>query len=315
MPPDVEGLVAALWEKGDVARAEPVLRLLAECFPEDAECHNYLGLIALEAGHPAEAVGHFRKTMELGRRLFPKRIAKDLYGRDDRTRPYMRGLRNLALALLRASRWDEALAACDRLDRGCGDRITAMVHRSSVFLDTGRWPEAVGAALSLGRIDPSSSLVAAFALVEVGRHREAVARFLHGALHQPRTARLVLGVPGPEPKSWIEARDHNGGVELRRNLHAYLKSHKRAGLVFLTGVLALPNVAALLQEIEDARRRWFGERSDNRKDFDRMTSMESWEFAQERSREVATALGLPEEAPAPPQPPARRRRGKQAPVH
>lgn len=77
MPHDVEEQAAELWEKRDLQRAEPVFRLLGECFPEDPECHNYLGLIALEQGRLDDAAFRFRKTIELGRRMFPKRIAKE----------------------------------------------------------------------------------------------------------------------------------------------------------------------------------------------------------------------------------------------
>ena len=58
------------------------------------------------------------------------------------TRPYMRGLRNLCRTLVRAGRYDEALALCDRLERECGDDLTADAQRTSIRLNTGRWEEA-----------------------------------------------------------------------------------------------------------------------------------------------------------------------------
>ena len=42
--------------------------------------------------------------------LFPKRIARESWWSDLRTRPYMRGLRNLALTLVQAKRYEEELA-------------------------------------------------------------------------------------------------------------------------------------------------------------------------------------------------------------
>jgi hypothetical protein len=110
---DVEELAAGLWEKRDLDRAEAAFRLMVDCFEGYAEGHNYLGLIALERDGLDEAIDRFRRTAELGRRLFPRRIARADYWRDIETQPYMRGLRN-SLALNRAGRWEEALAVCDR---------------------------------------------------------------------------------------------------------------------------------------------------------------------------------------------------------
>lgn len=314
VPSDVEGRVAALWEKGDLQQATLVIRLLGECFPEDPELHNYLGLIALEQRRLDEAAGEFQKAIELGRRMFPKRIPKDDYWRNDRTRPYMRGLRNLSLTFLRAARWDEALGVCERLERECGDRITAMSHRAAIFVNTERWPEAVGAALFVRGLDPSEDLVAGLALFEVGRRKDAITSFLHGALNYPRAARLLLGRSSPAaPKHWEEGEDHNVGVSLVRNLHVYLKAPTRAGLSFFRRLVAEPQVSALLCEIEEVKRRWANERGEGRDAFDRMTVMQSLELAVERACEIAKALGVPEDAPAPV--PLRRRRGSRPRVH
>jgi tetratricopeptide (TPR) repeat protein len=107
-PLDIEKMAAAYWEKRDLERAGPVFRLMVDCFDGYAEVHNYLGLIALERGQLDAAIASFQKTMELGRRLFPSRISRKCWWSDRRTRPYMRGMQNLASALSRAGRWDEA---------------------------------------------------------------------------------------------------------------------------------------------------------------------------------------------------------------
>jgi tetratricopeptide (TPR) repeat protein len=298
---DVEELAAGLWEKRDLDRAEAAFRLMVDCFEGYAEGHNYLGLIALERDLLDEAIDRFRRTAELGRRLFPRRIPRADYWRDTDTRPYMRGLRNLALALNRAGRWEEALAVCDRLEEECGDRVTAMAHRSSAYLNTGRWPEAVGAAEYLRGIDPATaSLVAALAHFETGRRRVALAAFLHGAINGPRAARLLLGLKARVPRSAHEARDHEAGIDLRKDLAGYLRERRRASLRFFSGVVARPEVAGVLGEIEAVVGRWHEQhRTGDREAFDRMRLMQDRAFAEQRAREVADALGLPEEAPIP----------------
>jgi hypothetical protein len=245
-------------------------------------------------------------------------FARQLYWNDLETRPYMRGMRNLALALNRAGHWEEALAVCDRLEQECDDRITAMAHRSSVYLNTGRWAEAAGAAQYLRGIDPSvSSLVAALAFFEVGRQRAALASFLHGALNAPRAARMVLGFKDRTPRSSDEVRDHNTGIDLRRDLHTYLRGGRRPSLRFFARTVAVPEVAGLLREIEAVVVRWHEQhRTSEREAFKRMNLMHSLAFAEERAREIADSLGLPGEPPALPETRTRRKEAVPAPgVH
>ena len=74
VPPETMEQVAGLYERGEYERADAVCRLLIACFPTYADGHNYLGLIALEQDKLDEAIAHFEKTIEVGRRLFPKRL-------------------------------------------------------------------------------------------------------------------------------------------------------------------------------------------------------------------------------------------------
>jgi tetratricopeptide (TPR) repeat protein len=307
VPADVEEMGAELWERRELDRAEAVFRLIIGCFDAYADGFNYLGLIALEREHLEEAIALFEKTMEVGRRLFPRRIARSLYWSDHRTRPYMRGMGNLALALNRAGRWDEALVVCDRLERECGDRITAMAHRGAVWINTERWAEAAGAALYLRGIHPEESLVAGFAQLEAGRPREALVSFLHGALNQPRAAHLLVGCRRGAPRNGRDADDHNAGVELLKQLHTYFHARARRAQRFFSRVLALPGVGALLSEVEDLARQWFGQPKADRAIFERLNRMKTLDFARERAAEIGPALGLPEEPTAAPEP--RRRRG------
>jgi hypothetical protein len=110
----------------------------------------------------------------------------------------------------------------------------------------------------------------------------------------------------------MEARDHNDGVDLLRQLHAYFHARRRRSQRFFSKVLALPGVAALLNEVEDLARRWFGQPKADRALFDRLDRMKTLDFARERAAEFASALGLPEEPPTVRE--QRRRRGR-AHVH
>ncbi|MHC1726153.1 MAG: tetratricopeptide repeat protein [Syntrophobacteraceae bacterium] len=109
VPPDIEEQAAGFYERGEYDQAAVLFRFLTDCFSDYAEGYNYLGLISLKTGKLEEAIGYFRQTMDLGRKLFPKRIARSHYWSDFSTRPYMRGMMNLALALNRAGYYKEAL--------------------------------------------------------------------------------------------------------------------------------------------------------------------------------------------------------------
>ncbi|MCW8137585.1 MAG: hypothetical protein KIT58_01625 [Planctomycetota bacterium] len=288
VPLDVEELGADLYEKMRHEEAEAYFRLLVECFEEYAEGHNYLGLIALERGDLEAAAAAFRRTIELGRRQFPRRIAKKDYWSELETRPYMRGLRNLCLTLNRAGRYDEALPLCDRLERECGDELTAAAHRTSIYLNLGRWEEALALGDRLHRPFPEENLTAGLAAFELGRKDEARWRFLHGALNKPRVARLLLGLRTPalsRSRSW-EAEDHNSGVELLRDLHGFLDGQSGVSRRFFQGLLRNTRVAALLEEKSAVVERWNGPHEPQvewRAAFDRMRLMQTPEFAREQA--------------------------------
>ncbi|MGQ0505802.1 MAG: hypothetical protein ACT4TC_10840, partial [Myxococcaceae bacterium] len=173
IPPDVEEHATGYYARGEYERAKVAFKLLSETFQNYADGHNYLGLIALNEERLEDAIAHFEKTMEVGRRLFPKRIAKDRWWSDHDTRPFIRGLRNLALTLNQLGRYEDALAACDRLEKECHDAITAAAHRASAHLNLGNWQNALDAALYIHQISPTESMVAALAAFELGRLDEA----------------------------------------------------------------------------------------------------------------------------------------------
>jgi tetratricopeptide (TPR) repeat protein len=280
VPPDVEEHAAGLYERQEYRRAAAAFRLLTEAFPDYAEGHNYLGLIALDQRRPEEAVEHFKRTIEVGRRLLPRRVPRSGWWSDHRTRPYMRGLRNLALSLVHAKRYEEALGTCDRLVTECDDAITASAHRASAYLDTGRWREALDAARHIHQISPGDSLLAAFAAFELGREGEARALFLHAALNKPRTVGSVLGARFARPRDREEAVDHNDGILLARTLDDFLRRRRPASRRFFAGLWEHPMVKDLREEMALVTARWQADRQGrDRAAFHRMQELRSWEFA------------------------------------
>ena len=306
VPPDIEEQAVTYYERREFDRAIVAFKLLTDAFEDYAEGHNYLGLIALDQERLDEAIACFEKTMELGRRLFPKRISKDRWWSDHATRPYMRGLQNLALTLIQAKRYKEALAACDRLEDECQDDVTAAAHRASAFLNLGQFRSALDAALHIIEISPSESSVAAFASFELGLHDDARVWFLHAALNAPRTVAMVIGARLPRLTDHDDAEDHNGGVTLLRALSGYLEKRSPASRRFFAELWKSDQVTTCRKELEEVTRRWRADRSNkDRPAFDRMTRMRSIAFARETAAPMLHVEG-PRLAPS---------RGRGAPRH
>lgn len=297
VPPHTEEHAADLYERGEYERAAAVFRLLVDCFDAYAEGYNYLGLIALAQRKLDEAIEHFRKTIELGRKRFPPRISKKRYWSDHATRPYMRGLQNLALTLNEAGRFPEALAICDRLADECGDEVAATWHRAAVYLNTRQWERAAGAAPRMLGLDPAGGFLAAFAYFELGQHDKALGAFLHAALNHPIAARLLAGeeTRGKHTvTSRDEAEDHNTGVSLLRSLHAYLRGQSRVSRRFFRDVIRDARVVRLLDESVAVVRRWHEQhRTGEREAFDRMRVMRSTEFAKAEVGKLRDLLAAP----------------------
>ncbi len=268
---------------------------MIDCYGEYAEGYNYLGLIAYQQHKLDQAVSHFEKTMELGRKLFSARMPKKWYWRDHHTRPYMRGLRNLVMTLNEATRFDEALKLCDRLVDECGDDFIAARYRADIFLNTGKWQSAAQAAHGAGGgMSAPEGFVEAFALFELGQTGDVLATFLAAALRYPRAARMLVGLRTPEPKSSEEARDHNTGVGMLRGLHAYLKTRSRRSRMFFSSVVRDARVVQLLDESVAIVRRWHDDRSSDRAAFDRMKLIHSREFARSEANKLVDLVALTE---------------------
>ena len=292
IPPEAMERIVEAWARRDFDRVEALARLYIECFEGYADGHHYLGLVALEQGDLKEAIEHFEDARIVGRKLFPRRMAKKRYWRDHSTRPYMRALRSLTIALNRSGSYEAALDLCDRQEKECGDLDAATTFRSVIFLKMGRWEEAKDAALCLVRIWPEHSLIAAFAWRELGEVDEALACFLHGALNLPRTARMLMGLGVSRPTTSAGARDHNIGISECADLEAYLQLQPLASREFFLKILEDPPVVALLNELADVRQRWQDTRTDpeHRGAFDRMHEMETVEFARSQAARLRHAL-------------------------
>ena len=291
VPPDEEERLSELYLKRELDEAESFARLLIDCWDNYAEGWSYLGLIAMDREDLDRAVECFETAIEVGRKLFPKRIDKDLYWTEIKTRPYIRALVYLAQTRNRRKEYGEAVVLCDRLDKECGQDLTAATERIPVFLNTSLWEPACQAARFVHNIYPQENLPLAFAYFEAGDRQAALAHFLCGALHYPITTRMVCGLRTRRPKDYDQAQDHNHGVELCRDLDPYLSSRPRSWRKFFRGVLKAPEVVALLEEKTHVEERWqenrTKDRSGDRTWYRRMMEMRSVDFARRKANELA----------------------------
>jgi tetratricopeptide (TPR) repeat protein len=246
---DVEQMASDIYRSGDLDGAIAAFGLLTDSFPNYAEGHNYLGLTYLEAGKIDASIDHFRKTVQLGRKMFPKRIQKAMYWADHKTRPYIRGLRNLVMALVRKGSHDEALTICDTLETECNDAITAASHRATIFLNTKKWPQAEECALNIINIFPIEAAIAAFGQYEQGKLVEARKNFLFATFNSPLGIEIVITGRAKKPKGFLDVEDYNGGIELRETLSGFLKHQSAKSKSFFSTILAHPDVQKYKEEV------------------------------------------------------------------
>jgi tetratricopeptide (TPR) repeat protein len=289
VPVGIEEYAQSIYEGESRERSQAFFLLLVECFDDYADGFNCLGAIALEQGKVDEAIEQFNLAVNAGRKLFPKRVRKDSYWSNTDTRPYMRGLRNLALALNQAGQCDKALKVCSRMDQECGDTMIADSRRAAIYLNMGDWKAAAECALRVRETFASDSLVLGFALYELGSPLEALESFLHGALNRPRAARMLTGGDSPAPGSFEESEDHNEGVELLRQLDPYFEKRSPESARFFKRIVSAEPVVALMNAKEDAVLRWERARSaaGKRADFELFHRMRTLDYARERAQELA----------------------------
>jgi hypothetical protein len=80
-------------------------------------------------------------------------------------------------------------------------------------------------------------------------------------------------------------------VALRQNLHGFLGIRKSAARRFFRQFVAHPAVASLLDEMELVVGRWHGPHRDgDRKDFDRKHEMQSADFIEAQTHQIAVTL-------------------------
>lgn len=285
IPPGAMERIDEAWNVRELDRVEALARLYIDCFGDYADGHHYLGLVAMERNDLDAAIEHFDDAIATGRRLFPKRLAKKHFWVDLDTRPYMRALRSMTVALNRAGSYEEALAFCDRQEKECGDLDAAMTFRARIFLNMGRWQEARDAALPYIEIWPAHSLIAAFAWRELDDPHEALACFLHGVLNRSRTMRMLMGLPCDEPTTYHEVADHNEGVDERVDLQAFLGRQSPEANRFFRRLLEGPPVKALLDELVEVRSRWYAaeDEQERHEALARMNEMQSTAFARQQA--------------------------------
>lgn len=283
MPPEEFEYLEDLFAKGKLDETQALCRLFLEAFGEDADLHNYLGLVALEQGRTEQAIAEFRETVRLGRRSVPKRISKKSFCDDFRARPYLRGLTNLASALNLAGEFEAALAVLDQLEGECGDDFTANSWRAIIYVNTGEWAKAEQAGQGFHSV-PSESLPASLALYELGRLEDCAVHAFHAALNNPRASCMLHELRAKQPTSATEAQDWNEGVHLTRHLHAYLDRRTRRSKDFFRKILKHPRVVALQRQVEDAEGLWRS--SKTREGFATMNRLRSLEFAHEEAHKV-----------------------------
>ena len=247
MPGDEEECIEGMWQKGETEKAETLFRLMIECFDDYAEGHNYLGLMALDRGDSEEALACFQRTMELGEKQFPKRLPKKSYWRDYRTRPFMRGVFNSIRAMLRLGRFPDALELADALEERCGDKGMANHYRAKVYLNKGEWQDALDCAQQ-GR-GGGEAFMAAIAAHELRQDEEALVFYLQGALHRPRTARMLAHKEVGPLKQPGDYDEHNLAVALFNDLAWYFDTQDSSDTLFHK-MLDFARIRDLLDEVE-----------------------------------------------------------------
>ncbi len=312
VPPALDERVAGLWERRELQPLDDLVRLLLACFPRYAEGWNYLGLAALEGRRYVDAITAFERTAEVGRTLFPPKLSKRHYWNDLATRPWIRGMRNLGLALLEAGEHEHALAQADRLETEVSDRETAEAIRAGAYLHLGRWAEAAAAAEFLVRHCPDEGLHLAFACWPLGRGIDALRYLLFATFNAPRLVRMVLELPVPrEPLGFLETRDHNHGVTLSRQLESFLRRERKV-VEALRRVLRRPEVAEVLRELDSLTAVLEGDRGDGYMvAFRRRQEIATFELAERMAARLGAASAL--ETPPPSRAPVVVVRGKGRP--
>jgi len=286
MPIGMEEFAEGLYREGNYVEAKSLFSLLTRCFPQYAEGYNYLGLIALNENEPKEAVAYFRDTIKFGRNLFARKVAKSDYWSDLKTRPYMRGLMNLALALNASGQFKETLRVCDQLIDECGrsHEDSGWAHKAAAYLNLEDWENAIEKALKLAKVAPDEGFILGYALFEIGRYQDCLGWFLHASLNSPHSAHLLTDKSKARPKTTLEVEDHNGGIMMLRSLPRFFQLQSKASRKFFRKFIENEQVQELLSEVVACNQTHFERKADtDRKYFDRWHELQDLAFARKQA--------------------------------
>lgn len=263
VPFEADEEVHDMYDRGELAALTPRAKLLVEAFPNYADGYNLLGLAALEEQRLEDAIGWFQRTAEAGRAALPKRVRKDAWWTDHETRPYMRGLSNLACAQNRAGKFEDALATADRVVEV--DRCHCVFDvRPHVLMNLGRYEEAE--ALMRGLPGIASGFERGLVLLALRRPADAWPVLVRAVLLEPRMGQQLLGGRVPAAVSRHEQEEDRSAWHLQRNLHLFLPKHRRAVNEALRAVLKHPVVAPLVAERHELEGAWQrGEQAQHRR--------------------------------------------------
>lgn len=282
--PSIEEWAEGFYERQDYEMAECIFQALVSAFDNYAEGHNYLGLIALEQRQFHKAAECFEKTVTVGKNLFPRSLPKKDYWYNLATRPFIRGMGNLIIALICAGEYEKAERVCDRYQKECGCKDEADSYRAIIHLCCGRWDRAL-------LLCKASDFVKAFALLELGNTKESLECLLLDAAQHPHTARMLLGMKRPRVEDSFIADDNNYGVHLMSLLRGYFAKQSRPSKKFLQAVAKEPAFIGMLEKIDKHTFNHFrGPREEHSANFKAWHAMKEPDYAATKAKEILTAI-------------------------
>jgi hypothetical protein len=103
---------------------------------------------------------------------------------------------------------------------------------------------------------------------------------------------MLNGQQMPKPKSNIEIRDHNTGVNLSHTLFDFKSKQSRKSKKFFQTLLKQPRIISLIQESEDLADKWKTKNPTPKKCvFNRLQCIRSFEFAQQEAAKLIEGIG------------------------
>lgn len=238
LPEDTVCIAENHFNNGEYELAEKFFLILTRVYPDYAEGFNYLGLIQFNQNQFEEAIHFFEKAAEVGKTLFPSKFPKNEYWNHLETRPYMRGLRNSALAALRLQDFEKAETAIEILDKECGDWYPVCQGRAIIALNRGNWELAELAALEISTLDDLFHLIAAFAQFEQNKIQKAFKHFIHAALKNPVGFHGIQQKKLRLSKSSRLSLNYKQYVEKADEISTYIKNRSKQADFFIAQIMA-----------------------------------------------------------------------------